>query len=99
MQLRDELDSLELKTTKLKEDNKMLLKQLKESKQLGEQFQEAAEKTTEKYENLLKEYNRLKESSEKDTVTKLENLKDKVSDCNLKLEKILKQICPDCQVS
>ena len=42
---------------------------------------------------------KLKESSEEDTMTKLENLKDKISDCNLKLGKNLKQIFPDCQVS
>ena len=38
-------------------------------------------------------------SSKEDAMTKLENLKDKISDCNLKLEKNLKKILPDCQVS
>ena len=73
--------------------------ELKKSKQLGEQFQEAAEKATEKYENLSKEHDSLKKSSEEDTMKKLEILKDKISDCNLKLGKNLKQMFPDYQVS
>ena len=49
----------------------------------------------EENEKLIK----LKESSEEDTMTKLEKLKDQISDRNVKLGKKLKQIFPDCQVS
>ena len=73
--------------------------ELNKSKQLGEQFQEAAEKANEKCENLLNEYSKLKESSEKDTMTKLDKLQDKISDYSLKLGQKFKQIFPDCQVS
>ena len=74
--------------------------ELNKSKQLGEWFQEAAEKATDKYEKLLEENNKLKRTTQGDITTKLEKLLDKIGDCNLKLEeKIKKKLFPDYKVS
>ena len=62
--------------------------ELNKRKQLEEQFQEAAKKAIER-EKML----------EKDTKMKLQKIQDKVSHCNMELEKNFKQIFPKCEVS
>ena len=71
-------------------------KLIEESKLLGESFQETTEETNEK---LSEEHDYLKESNDKLIITKVKEMVHKVSYCNIELEKKLRQIFPDYEVS
>ena len=49
-------------------------------------------------ENLLKEYEKLKENTEKDIMIKFEKIQDKLKIFNSELEKLFKKILPDDKV-
>ena len=59
------------------------------------QSQEAADKEE---ENLLKEYEKLKENTEKDIMIKFEKIRDKLEFFNSELEKLFKKILPGDKV-
>ena len=59
------------------------------------QSQEADDKEK---ENLLKEYEKLKENTEKDIMIKFEKIRDKLKIFNSELEKLFKKILPDDKV-
>ena len=71
-------------------------KLIEESKLFGERIQETTEKTSEK---LSEEHDYLKESNNKFIITLLKEMVHKVSSCNIELEKKLRQIFPDYEVS
>ena len=71
-----------------------MLSELNKSKQLGEKFQEAAEKAE---ESKIK-HEKLRESIENDTKLRLEKLNGKVSDFNQELEKRIAAISSDYKV-
>ena len=73
------------KESKLIEENKPL-----------EQLPKNAEETT---EILSEEHDYLKESNERATKEKVEEMLYKVTSCDMKLEKIFRQILPDYKVS
>ena len=59
------------------------------------QSQEADDKEK---ENLLKEYEKLKENTEKDIMIKFEKIRDKLKIFNSELEKLFKKILPGDKV-
>ena len=71
-------------------------KLIKESKLLGESFQETTEETSEK---LSEEHDYLKEINDKLMIAKVKEMVHEVSSCNIELEKKLRQIFPDYEVS
>ena len=68
---------------------------MSESKQL-EHFQETSEETN---KILSEEHDKVRESNEKDTITKLKDIQEKLNYCNMELEKKFKQTLPDYKVS
>ena len=75
-----------------------LLGELNKSKQLGEKFQEVAEKAEESKIKLQEEFEKLRESVDNDTKLRLAKLEGKVSDLNQELEKRIAAISSEYKV-
>lgn len=102
MQLQQDLETtrlqLDLKAKGANTEIDNLQSELNKSKLLKEQFERDAEKTKEGKEKLLEEHEKLKKTieTERDTITKVA---DKLNHCNLELEKKIKKIIPNYEVS